>query len=132
VDTRLLQIIVVATAAFALAGCATGVRGSPRRICADAGYQPGTAEFSNCWRGVRDRMFAAETPAMALGLAAGVAANAPPPAAPAAPPSRLDPGFGTLTRNYVSGMNRICVYNTIRGDYTLTVAISQLCPLTPR
>lgn len=32
----------------------------------------------------------------------------------------------------VSGLNRICVYNTTRGDYTLTVSASQLCPLTPR
>jgi hypothetical protein len=124
-----LWIPVVATAAVLVLGaCATGVAGSPRRICANAGYQPGTPEFTSCWQRVRDQMFAAEAPAMALGVAAGVAANAPPPAAQVP----LGAGSGTLARDYVSGVNRICFYNTTRGDYTLTVSASQLCPLTPR
>lgn len=35
-----------------LCACATGVKGSPRRISYEAGLQPGTAEFSSCWRNV--------------------------------------------------------------------------------
>ena len=127
---RILSSIIAAGMVVILAGCATGAAGSPRRICANAGYQPGTHEFTSCWHSVRDQMFAAEAPAVSLGIAAGVAANAPPPAAPA--PFGADAGFGTLTREYVSGLNRICVYTTARGDYTRTIAAAQLCPLTPR
>lgn len=128
-DRTGVTAIAVAITILALAGCATGVRGSPRRVCADAGYRPGSPEFTSCWHRVRDQMFAAEAPAMAVGIAAGVAANAKP--APAAP-APVNPGFGTLRQEYVSGLNRVCVYATARGDFTLTVSASQLCPLTPR
>lgn len=49
---KLFQVALL-TCAMALAtGCATGVKGSPRRICYEAGVQPGTPEFSSCWRNV--------------------------------------------------------------------------------
>src|SRR5258708_5695192 len=73
-----------------LSGCATGVAGSPRRICADAGLQTGPSEFTSCWHRVRDQMFAAEAGPMAVGLAAGLAATKPlpyPATVPAAPTS---------------------------------------------
>lgn len=67
--------IVVGILSLAVAACATGVKGSPRRICYDAGYQPGTAEFSNCWKSVRNEMFEADAAAIGIGAAAALAAN---------------------------------------------------------
>ena len=124
-----IGLVVAVVAIIALPGCATGVRGSPRRICADAGHQPGTQEFTACWHGVRDRMFAEEAVPMTVGLVAGVAANTRPPPAP---PVAVQRGFATLARDRVSGMNRICTYNTARGEYTITIPSYDLCPLNPR
>jgi hypothetical protein len=50
---RLLALPLTAVAGLLLlSGCATGVKGSPRRICYDSGLQPGSPEFSRCWRNV--------------------------------------------------------------------------------
>ena len=40
---------------LALGGCVTGAKGSARRVCYDSGYQPGTQQFSDCWRGIARR-----------------------------------------------------------------------------
>ena len=39
-------------------------------------------------------------------------------------------GSAYLQNNYVSGMNRICVYNNMGSTYTKTVKASQLCPMS--
>lgn len=64
-----------------LSGCATGAPGSARRICYNSGLQPGTSEFSNCWKGVRDQQFANDwqmikEPLAASALVAITVANA--------------------------------------------------------
>lgn len=47
------RAIVLACVITLATGCAGGgVKGSPRRICYDAGLIPGTQEFSKCWRDV--------------------------------------------------------------------------------
>lgn len=56
-------------AAATIGGCATGVKGSARRTCYDAGLQPGTAGFDDCWKAMAHRDNAA-----ALNTALGVAA----------------------------------------------------------
>lgn len=75
-------------------------------------------------------MFAMDANAMAIGASA-VAATAPSPT-PTSDPSLPRSGFGTLRRENVSGLNRICVYDTLRGEYSLTVKSDELCPLAPR
>lgn len=37
---------------------------------------------------------------------------------------------GFLKREFISGMNKVCVYNQAGSDYVLTVQAAQLCPLT--
>lgn len=69
--------ILSALAVLVLAGCATGAPGSARNLCYKAGYQPGTEAFENCWKGERDRQFAADGGAMLIGAAAGVIASQP-------------------------------------------------------
>jgi hypothetical protein len=66
-----------------LTGCATGMPGSAKRICSDAGIQLKTPEFSHCWKRVRDQQFAREwqmiqaplTAAAVLGVTAAAAKN---------------------------------------------------------
>lgn len=132
-DRRIVPLSTFPLALLLLASCAAGAPGSARRACADTGLQPGTPEFETCWRGVRDRQFASDAPAMGVGLAAGaVAAGAASGGGYGAIPAQQSPGFGTLKAHYASGLNRVCVYATSRGDYSLTVSGSQLCPQTVR
>lgn len=46
------SIAAAAMAISLISGCATGAKGSARRQCYDAGLQPGTPAFSNCWQGI--------------------------------------------------------------------------------
>lgn len=55
---RLAGLAILAIAPIILSACATGVAGSARRICYNTGLQPGTPEFSSCWKGVRNQQFA--------------------------------------------------------------------------
>lgn len=72
---RLISIASLAAIGVLLTGCATGAPGSARRICYNTGLQPGTPEFSSCWKGIRDRQFAQDFQAVkgALDVAASAA-----------------------------------------------------------
>lgn len=72
---RLVSIASLAAIGGLLTGCATGAPGSARRICYNTGLQPGTPEFSSCWKGIRDRQFAQDFQAVkgALDVAASAA-----------------------------------------------------------
>lgn len=37
---------------------------------------------------------------------------------------------GILQESYVSGMNRICLYGGVGGDYAVTIGATELCPLS--
>jgi len=52
---RTLKVIGIGGIALMLAGCATGMKGSGRRACFDAGLTPGTPEFSECWKRIARR-----------------------------------------------------------------------------
>lgn len=52
---KFVTIASFAASSILLSACATGVPGSARRICHDTGLQPGTPEFSRCWKGVRNQ-----------------------------------------------------------------------------
>lgn len=97
----------------AVTACATGVAGSPRRICANAGYQPGTQEFTDCWHGERSRQFQGDAAGIAIGLGVIAAQNAP-PAQPYAPLGKPQPP-------------RQCIYWTPQGQRILQ-AVNGICP----
>jgi len=92
------MVRVLACVVSLFPGCATGVKGSPRRTCYDAGLKPGTPEFSSCWRRVAhsqgtivydDPEAIAIYKGMMEGIGAGVAASNPgasPRQSVAAPP----------------------------------------------
>lgn len=39
-------------------------------------------------------------------------------------------GTGFLKGEYVSGMNRICIYDDLGSDVYYTISATELCPLT--
>jgi hypothetical protein len=77
----ILSLGLPAVLMIGLSGCATGINGSPRRICYDAGYQPKTQAFTDCWHKVRDQQFAGDLVPFLIG------ANAVMPAGRSAPPT---------------------------------------------
>jgi len=76
-----IGLLLIILSCGLIAGCATGMQGSARRACYDAGLTPGTPEFENCWKRIRDQQFADEMPAIFIGVMAGT----PAPAAPVVP-----------------------------------------------
>jgi hypothetical protein len=38
--------------------------------------------------------------------------------------------IGTLSYEYVSGHNRICVYDSVHGQFAITIDAMRVCPLT--
>lgn len=46
-------------------------------------------------------------------------------------PSASSQPAGTLVSNYVSGMNRVCAYNTVSGITTAVVSAASICPILP-
>lgn len=38
--------------------------------------------------------------------------------------------YGTLESEYVSGFNKICVYDGILGEFTKTLSSTSICPLS--
>jgi hypothetical protein len=38
-------------------------------------------------------------------------------------------GTAYLKHQYVSGMNRVCVYNNLGSDYAITIKLTEICPL---
>ena len=35
-----------------------------------------------------------------------------------------------LVDQYMSGMNRICIYTSAKGDHAITISASKVCPVT--
>ena len=105
-----------------LGACATGMKGSARRACYDAGLQPGTPEFSNCWQGIARRDNAAALNSI-VGAAVGygIMQSAPGPAL-------SGPGGNirySLVREQLSNTtDRLCQYE----NGTVLNVGSNMCP----
>lgn len=80
-------LLAAAVVAVLLGGCATGMKGSARRQCYDAGLQPDTPEFGDCWKAIARRDNAEVLGAVATVGAAAVIADSARPA-----PSIVEPG----------------------------------------
>jgi hypothetical protein len=48
---------------------------------------------------------------------------------PSPPVGMASPGVGFLKRQYVSGMNRICIYDRLGSEVATTIGAAELCPL---
>lgn len=108
---RRISILLVL---LTLAACATGARGSSRRICYDAGFQPGTQAFTDCWHRIRDQQFSQDGQIF-LGVLGVVAATQSQPAQP------------NPLLNQPPPQPRRCIYWTPQGQRVLE-AVNGVCP----
>jgi hypothetical protein len=95
-------------------GCATGAPGSSRRICYEAGFQPHTQEFTDCWHRIRSQQFSQDGQIF-LGML-GIAAA-----------SQSQPARGQGEPLYPQTPPRRCVYWTPQGQRVVE-AINGICP----
>ena len=107
---------VVAASIVALAGCATGMKGSARRTCYDSGLQPGTQEFKDCWKGIA-RRDNAEVGEFLTGVAIGAAAT-----------QARRPTVGSTESFLEPKKPKECVYWTTKGKRVMQ-PVHGVCPL---
>lgn len=113
---RLVCFLLAVSVGCAVGGCATGARGSSRRMCSDAGFQPSTQAFTDCWTRIRDQQLSDLGPSLFLGVMAVAAVNSTPPA----------PRARALIET--PRPQRQCVYWTRNGTRTLLLPYGGLCP----
>jgi hypothetical protein len=115
---RTWVVVMMAVGTLALAGCVTGAKGSARRQCYDAGFQPHTSEFDNCWKAIA-RADNAEMGSFLVGYATGYAAVA------ATRPHDNQPDPAPLNSQQ---QPRQCIYWTPAGKRVLQT-VNGLCPM---
>jgi len=109
-------------------GCVTNISGKAAEKCAPV---KDIAEiYAECVQGTTAEMQAknrntARILAAGLGGAAQTPSSPPYPAAPSRP-------AGFLQRSYVSGFNKICIYNELGSERAVTIGSTQMCPLSNR
>jgi len=135
---------VVALAAMALSGCETTADKGPSNAELDHatcigewGMELGTQGYAQCRAALaqirleRERTESARNAAMIDLGTSMLGGGAPPFGAP-----RSDTGLdasrdvGFLRNSYTSGMNKICVYETIQGDVARNFKLTDICPIT--
>jgi hypothetical protein len=118
---NLAAVLISMSAIVALSGCATGMKGSARRTCYDAGLHPGTPEFSNCWRAIARRDNAAALNGIVGAAAAyGIMQSAPAPTA-ALPAANVR--YSLIRESFAYTGDRMCQYE---NGTTLNVG-SNIC-----
>jgi len=103
-------VVSVAIGSILLSGCATGAKGSARRICYDSGHQPGTVEFSNCWQAIARKDNAAVVSSVvdtAAIVGAGYAATHQPVAAY---PNRGNRTYSLVQEWFAVSADKMCRY----------------------
>lgn len=114
------SIIAAGALCLLTAGCATGMAGSSRRICYDAGFQPGTQAYTDCWQRIRDQQFAVDGAILQDGIIAAAAVAAAVEAQRATPVGQSPPAgpwqrapWATPQRlqfEWYDGGSRMCRY----------------------
>jgi hypothetical protein len=106
-------------------GCTQQLISAAQRDCTRFGFTAGTPEYADCTQRSFERRQALLMDGLdemsASGRYARPAVVQPIPVAPS--------GNGVLDRSYVSGLNRICVYNRMGSENAVTIPATSLCPL---
>lgn len=114
--------------ALVLSGCATGMKGSARRICYDSGLQPGTQAFTDCWQQRAQNDWNNASGAMIVGAATGaiVSGNvvAPPTYAVPSRPSIWSTPQPLVREWNAQSADHMCQY----ADGTVLNVGSRSCP----
>jgi hypothetical protein len=120
---RLVILVAIIGGMLAIGGCATVSQAQNQ--CASFGFTPGTDEYANC---VQQQYQANRADFQQRLLNASQIMNA----STGASESSYGGAGGTafLKKSYVSGMNRICVYDRLGSAYVTTIGATDICPLT--
>jgi hypothetical protein len=117
---RVLQTALTVAAATTFVGCAQQILSAAQNECTAFGFAPGTNEYASCVQ----QQYAAGHARLQQGFANAQRSFGQNSFEPSAS------GTGFLRKSYISGMNRICVYDRMGSAYALTVGAAEMCPMT--
>lgn len=126
-NLQLVRFAAACVSMLAVTGCAQQLMNSAQNQCAAFGLIPGTMQYSQCV----ERQFVENRRSMQQGFANASRSMATTEISPAQ--ARLGGGStmtGHLVRNYVSGMNRVCIYNQGGSEAAITIGAAEMCPIT--
>jgi hypothetical protein len=122
---RTLVAFLAVVAASSLGGCAHQFLSQAQNECSSFGFTPGTNEHANCVQ----QQYAAGRARFQQGLLN--AQQSIGSSSYGTTTGGAATGTGFLRNSYVSGMNRICVYDRMGSAYAVTIGAVEICPLTP-
>jgi len=136
-------VVAMVVCSIVLSGCAARIMKASQDACSGYGFSIGTDAYAQCVQQEVARRHAAMSQALMRAGAAmqGAAAamqqpDQEPTQQPYQAPPRLGGGtsLGTafLQGSYVSGLNRVCLYNRLGSAVAVTIGSTQMCPLTLR
>lgn len=118
-----MRKLLIALAALPLGGCAGTILKGAQADCVKFGFQPDTPRYADC---VQER-FTTRQQGLQRALAGmGSSMQNSAQATPMQPVYRA-PRF--LKSSYVSGMNRICLYDSMGSTEAVTIGAAQICPI---
>lgn len=116
--------------AFGLSGCAAQIVQASQNACAGYGFTVGTDAYAQC---VQQEVACRDAAINEAFVRAGAAMQQPvqqPYQQPQPVGGGTAQGVAFLKGSYVSGMNRVCLYNRLGSAVAITIGATQLCPLT--
>lgn len=118
------RFLLASPFALPLAGCVTVEQA--QKQCAAFGFNQGTVEFANC---VQQQHQANQSNFQQRMLNASAIMNANNGTYGSSYTGGAS-GTAFLKSNYVSGMNRICVYNRMGSQFVMTISAGRMCPIS--
>lgn len=118
----MIRLLGGAVAIGALAACVTNIEEKSAATCATVSSNEQI--YRECLEVVRAELDAKNRRTAAI-IAAGLTG-----ARSEMPPQPSTTGF--LRREFISGVNRVCVYNHLGSEYFVTVNATELCPLSDK
>ena len=119
---KLGTFAVLAFCCAALSGCAADVLDASQSACSSFGFMPGTDAYTQCVQqeaSMRDD-------AVKKGPARGGVQGPQTPMSSAV--GGLTSGVPVFKRSYVSGSNKVCLYNQAGNEVSVTVKAEADCP----
>lgn len=113
----------VAAAPF-LGSCAAQFMHSAQNECSSFGYTAGTSEYAACVQ----QQYDSDRARFQQGLANASRAMNQQSYTPTY--GGVASGTAFLRNSYVSGMNRVCVYDRLGSAYVTTIGAAEICPLS--
>jgi hypothetical protein len=123
---KLGTLIFLAVGCLVLSGCSGQVLEASQSACESLGFVPGTDAYSQC---VHDEANMRDD-AVRHALVKAKAGLHGPDKLPAAVAGGVIPGQPVLKSSYVSGADRICLYNQAGNEVSIKVGANAVCPQT--